>query len=92
MTAFFNRFFSKRQSRDIAKERLKLVLMGDRGISPALLERVKEDILRVLSAYMEIDPAELEIKLTETENEEQTAVVPALVASIPIRKTGQLVS
>lgn len=85
MNRFFNRFFAKKQSGNMAKERLKLVLMGDRGISTGLLERIKEDIIRVLSDYIEIENNGLEIKLTQTENEEQTAVVPALLASIPVR-------
>ncbi len=85
MTGFFNRFFSKKQSKDIARERLRLVLMGDRGISTALLATIKEDIIRVLSEYVEIDEGSLDIQLTQTENEEQTAVVPALVASIPVK-------
>lgn len=92
MMAFFDRFFSRKQSKDVAKDRLKLVLMGDRGISPALLEQVKEDILKVLSAYMEIESNELFITITETENEEKTAVVPALVANIPIKNMRRVAS
>lgn len=86
MMEFFNKLFPKSRSKDIAKDRLKLVLMGDRGVSPEILDKIKEEIIGVLSKYMEIENNELDFKIANTENEDGTALVPALVANIPIRR------
>lgn len=41
---------------DIAKRRLQLVLVNNRaGLSPDLMERMKNDVIRVLSKYIEVD-------------------------------------
>ena len=49
-------------SKNVAKERLKLVLVHDRiDCSPQLLEAIKDDILKVISSYAEIDEDGLEI-------------------------------
>jgi len=77
---------SKPNSKDVAKERLKLILIHDRvNVSPNFLEMVKWDIIKVISDYMDIDEEGLDIKLTDTKREDNT-VVPALVANIPIKK------
>ncbi|NLC77507.1 MAG: cell division topological specificity factor MinE [Clostridia bacterium] len=66
-------------SKNTAKERLRLVLVQDRAsMSPATLEALKEDLIRVISEYMEIDQAGLEVCL----NSEDESV--ALVCNIPI--------
>ena len=86
MMEFFNRLLPRNRSKNVAKERLKLVLMGDRGVSPEVLEKIKSEIIGVLSKYMEIEDNELDFKIANTENEDGTAIVPALVANIPIRR------
>lgn len=74
-------------SKDVAKERLKLVLVHDRtNCSPHFLEMVKEDIIKVISDYMEIDEEGINIKITKTKREFDDSTIPALVANIPIRK------
>jgi cell division topological specificity factor len=83
----FKMFSKNDNSKDIAKERLKLVLIHDRAnVSPQFLEMIKGEILGVISDYMEIDEEGLEIKLTRTRRDVDGASVPALVANIPIRK------
>ena len=87
MMDFLNKFFAKTsKSKDVAKDRLKLVLMGDRGVSPELLDKIKGEIMAVLKKYMEINDDDLDIKMANTDNEDGTAVIPALIANIPIRK------
>ena len=86
MIDIINRFFPKNKSKDLAKDRLKLVLMGDRGVTPDVLEKIKTEIIGVLSKYMEIEENVLDFKIANTENEDGTAVVPALVANIPIKR------
>lgn len=69
------------RSKNIAKERLQLVLVHDRAnISPHLLEDLKEDLIRVITNYMEIDENALEVQLN---NDDQSV---ALVANIPVIK------
>jgi cell division topological specificity factor len=81
----FKMFGKENPSKDVAKERLKLILIHDRSnVSPQFLEMVKGDIIRVISDYAEIDVEGLEIKLTKPG--EHGINSPALVANIPIKK------
>jgi len=81
------KFFQKnKNSKDVAKERLKLVLIHDRAnVSPQFLEMVKGEIMKVIQNYMDIDENTLDIQLTKTKSEDGTRIVPALVANIPIK-------
>lgn len=79
------KFFNKNKSKDVAKDRLKLVLMGDRGVSPEFLETIKGEIMQVLNKYMDIQNDELDIQITKTQSEDGERIVPALVANIPIK-------
>jgi len=86
MFEFLNRFFSKQNSKDIDKERLKLVLIHDRAnVSPELLEMIKNEILNAIQKYIEIDNNQLEIQITRTPTEQNGDFVPALIANIPIK-------
>ena len=79
-------FFKKKQSGSVAKDRLKLVLMSDRaGCSPEVMEQIKNDIINVISKYVEIDVDGLDIKITQTESDGDNGSVPALFANIPIK-------
>lgn len=83
------KIFGKKQekSKNLAKERLKLVLVHDRAdISPKFLDMIKGDIIRVISEYAEIDEEGLDIKLTRMKREKDTSTISALVANIPILK------
>ena len=80
---FFSFLKKKENSKTVAKERLKLVLVHDRSdISPKLLESIKEDILAVISKYAEVEEEGLSIKLTRMKQEDSTTI-SALVANIP---------
>ena len=79
-------FFKKKTSSNIAKERLKLVLVSDRaGCSPDVMEQIKNDIINVISRYIEIDQEGLEINVTQTESDLNNGNVPVLYANIPIK-------
>lgn len=79
-------FSRSKNSKDLAKERLKLVLIHDRAnVSPQFLEMVKGEIIKVISNYMDVDEESLDIQMTRTQSEEGGRIVPALVANIPIR-------
>lgn len=77
-----NRMFGRETaSKNVAKERLRVLLVHDRSsVSPALLERLKEDLLRVVSQYMEIDKDSLDVDLKANDAH------MALVASIPVKR------
>jgi cell division topological specificity factor len=67
-------------SREVARERLELVLGYDRAkISPQLLETLKDELINVISQYVEIDRDRVEISLTQDRRQGR------LVASIPLR-------
>lgn len=82
----FADFFKKKSSGNVAKDRLKLVLVSDRAnCSPEIMEQMKNDIITVISKYVEIDVEGLDIKITQTESEGNNGAVPALFANIPIK-------
>lgn len=81
MLEFLLRVFGKENasSRNVAKERLRLVLVHDRAdVSPQMLNDLKEDLIKVISNYMEIDERALEVNLDTSDN------TVALVANIPV--------
>ena len=76
---------SQENSKDAAKERLHLVLMQDRAnVSADFLELMKQEIIDVIKKYIEIDEKEIDVRLTNKENEDGTNGAPALYANIPI--------
>lgn len=82
----FSDFFKKKTSSNVAKDRLKLVLVSDRAnCSPEIMEQMKNDIIQVISKYVEIDMEGLDIKIAQTESEGDNGSVPALFANIPIK-------
>lgn len=78
------KFFSKQpKSSDVARDRLKLVLVHDRAnCSPELLEMIRGEILEVLQKYVNIDSSKLDIRISNHEKDFEGK--PALIANIPI--------
>ncbi len=87
MLELFNNLFAKKNSsKEVAKDRLKLVLIHDRAnCSTQILEMLKTDIIKVISNYMEIDEEELDIQITKTDATNDENSVPMLYANIPIK-------
>lgn len=79
---FINRFLKEDvNSKDIAVERLRLVLVHDRAsVSPGLMEALKEELIQVISKYMDIDEEMMDIKLNSSD------LSSSLVASIPVKR------
>lgn len=78
---FLNRILGRREptSREIAKERLQLVLVHDRiKISPATLDRMKDELITVISRYVEIEADGVQVTFTQSRRESR------LVADIPV--------
>lgn len=82
MLELLQRIFGRESpSKEIAKERLRMVLVHDRAtVSPQVLEALKVDLIRVISNYLDIDEGAMEVQL---ERERDTV---ALVANIPVRR------
>lgn len=76
---------AQENSKEAAKERLHLVLMQDRAnVSADFLELMKQEIIDVIKKYIEVDEKEIDVRLTNKENEDGTNGAPALYANIPI--------
>ncbi len=78
------RFFHRKTSREVAKDRLKILLISDRvNCSPEMMELIKMDIAKVISKYMKIDAANMEI-LINAKGKGARGRTPTLYANIPI--------
>jgi cell division topological specificity factor len=81
-------FPAKPSPKEIANERLKLILINDRhGVSLELLEIIKLEILDVIAQYFELDKSAVEIKVVS--NEIRNANKSMLVANMPIKKVSK---
>jgi len=77
----------KTESSSLAKDRLKLILIHDRvNCSPDLMERIKSDIISVLSKYISFENDEIEISMINSISEEINNKNPVICANIPINK------
>ncbi|EFD80639.2 cell division topological specificity factor MinE [Fusobacterium animalis] len=84
MLGIITNLFKKENSKEDAKNRLKLVLIQDRAMLPSgVLENMKDDILKVLSKYVEIEKSKLNIEICPYDEDPRKI---ALVANIPILK------
>ena len=85
MSSFLNRLLGKNQhSANEAKERLKLVLIHDRtNLSPDALESLKDELIDVISRYVEINPEAVNISMEQSGREQR------LVADIPISQASR---
>lgn len=89
---FFKLFKKQESSKDLAKERLKLVLIHDKAnVSPQFLEMIKDEIIKVIKKYIEIDENSLDIQLTKQKSDEGDRIVPSLIANIPIINVKEIV-
>ena len=80
MLGFLKGLFRQKASKDIARERLRLVLVHDRvSLAPEFMEELKEKLIEVIEEFVEVDEREMEVELTR--DREQVA----LTANIPIR-------
>ena len=79
-----------RNSGSIAKKRLEFLLIADRaGCTPEILEileMLKNDMIKVISRYMMIDPEQLEVKVIHMDQRKAGEKLPVLYASVPVRE------
>ena len=71
----------KKKSRYQAKNRLKLIIAHDRAqINPEIVEKMRQEILAVVSRYLDIDLSETEFAITSNDR------TTSLTANLPIKK------
>lgn len=81
MLKAIRRFFGEKPSSQVARRRMQVVLMHDRmDLAPDVMESLKNDILAVLSRYMEIDQTSIRVDL------EQGKDYTALVSNVHIKR------
>lgn len=81
MRSLIDRLFGRaeKSTKDVAKNRLRFVLMHDRAdISAPMMDQIRQEILGVLSKYVDIDEQALDVTVERVDG----GVV--LAASIPI--------
>lgn len=82
---FFKNLSNKPTPKEVAKDRLKLILIHDRGeIAPEIIEKIREEILDVISKYIDIQVDDVEISVNKNGDEEGENT-SALIANIPIK-------
>ena len=80
-----HRFFQKRSSGNIARDRLKILLISDRvNCSPEMMNMIKNDIAGVISRYMKIDEESMEVQITKKNSMGASTKSPFLYVNIPI--------
>ena len=73
--------FFKKNSKDVAKNRLMLVLSYERhGISPSIVENLKKDLIVLFSKYPQFDAEKIDVSLNSSEEKREE-----LWISIPFR-------
>ena len=77
---FLNKLLTREpRSKDIAKQRLQLVLVHDRQpLSPGLLQTIKEDIVTAISKHIDVDKDNAQLTLS------QAAGRHRLIVDVPI--------
>jgi cell division topological specificity factor len=83
MASLFERLMGRKEptSAEIAKERLKLVLVTDRSnLSPERLTQMQAEIIQVIKRYIHINEMEVQIKIEQRDRKHY------MVADIPLHR------
>ncbi len=81
MLGILRRIWGDGASSQMAKKRMQFVLMHDRiDITPDVMEAVRNDIIQVLSRYMEIDGCSVKVDM------EQGKDFMALISNVQVKR------
>ncbi len=82
--------YSKPLPKDIAKDRLKLIMINDRdGITPYILDVIKNEMLTILVKYIDVDTNGVSVDLIRNKEFDSRMGYSSLVASIPLRRNSK---
>lgn len=70
MASFLQKLFgTEKASKELAKDRLKLVLIHDRAsMSPDMMDDLRRDLVEVISRYMDFDESALDVQMADQDN------------------------
>ena len=69
----------KKRSGELARKRLKLLLVSDKmNCSPEMIEMIKDDMIHVISKYLEIDDGSMEVGITRVSENRHQGTMPTL--------------
>jgi len=75
------------QSKTVAKNRLKLILIQDRTlVAPDIVEKIRDELIGVLSKYFEFEQEDVDMDL-HRENESMAFIANVPVAGMRVRHT-----
>lgn len=75
------RIFGEKKSGEVAKKRMQIVLLHDRlSIAPEVMEEIKNEVLKVLSRYMEIDDNTIKVSIEKCEH------YAALISNVQVKR------
>lgn len=80
-----NKIVKSNKASEKAKERLHIVLVQDRAnISTDYLELMKQEIIDVIKKYVVVDEGKIDVRFTNSVNNDGTYSAPTLYANVPI--------
>lgn len=77
---------NKKSSASVAKERLQIIVAHQRGRNDDFLPQLQNELIRVISKYVDIDPEQVKVELDKSGD---TSVLELNVA-LPNRKLKQV--
>lgn len=82
-----------RQSKSVAMDRLKVLLISDRvDCNPDIMEMLKEDIAKVISKYLEIDAKSVNVQIKKNTHKDKNFYQARLCANVPIKSVSNNMS
>lgn len=79
--------YSKPLPKDIAKDRLKFIIVNDRdGITPYVLDIIKNEILTIILKYIDVDISKVSFGLHKNNELDVELRSSTLVLTIPFNK------
>ncbi len=82
MIEFFKQIFQRQpKSASVAAERLRIILAHERrGVSAPLMEQMKEEIIQVISKFVDVDTQHIEVKFSDN------ADIELLEVTVPFQR------
>ena len=73
--SFFSRFFRRKKSANIAKQRLKMVLSYERkDLPPNFAEQLQADLIQVFEKYPQFDLSNIMINVNEEDHRDELSI------------------